>query len=42
MAQREVNDRWQHEMAPFFMNLDSGTPDRSFVSLEEIFHLDEH
>lgn len=42
MARREVNDRWQREMAPFFMNLDSGTPDRSFVSLEEIFHLDEH
>lgn len=39
MAQREVNARWQREMAPFFMSLDAGTPDQSFLRLDEIFHL---
>lgn len=40
MAKREVNERWQREMAPFFMNLDAATPDQSFLRLEEVFHLD--
>ncbi len=39
MAGREVNDRWQREMAPFFMDLE-GTPDTGFLPLEEVFHLD--
>jgi len=39
MAQREVNARWQSEMAPFFMDLE-GTPDQGFLRLEEVFHLD--
>lgn len=40
MAHRSVNDRWQREMAPFFVNLEATTPDQSFLRLEEIFHLD--
>ena len=40
MSRRDVNDRWQREMAPFFVNLDAATPDQSFLRLEEIFHLD--
>jgi L-rhamnose mutarotase len=40
MAKREVNERWQRDMAPFFMNLDAATPDESFLRLEEVFHLD--
>jgi L-rhamnose mutarotase len=40
MARRDVNERWQREMAPFFSNLDANTPDQSFLRLEEIFHLD--
>jgi len=40
MAQRAVNERWQREMAPFFLNLGSDRPDQQFVRLEEIFHLD--
>ncbi len=40
MAQREVNARWQAEMAPFFEALEGRRPDESFVRLEEVFHLD--
>jgi L-rhamnose mutarotase len=40
VARRDVNERWQREMAPFFSNLDAHTPDQSFLRLEEIFHLD--
>lgn len=39
MAHRGVNERWQREMAPFFVNLEAATPDQSFLRLEEIFHL---
>lgn len=39
MAEREVNDRWQHEMAPFFEALDGHRPDEGFLRLDEIFHL---
>jgi L-rhamnose mutarotase len=35
MAQTEVNDRWQREMAPFF----DARADESFVRLQEVFHL---
>lgn len=31
MASREVNDRWQREMAPFFLDLDGLTADRGFL-----------
>jgi len=39
MAGREVNARWQAEMAPFFENL-NGRPDTGFLQLEEVFHLE--
>ena len=39
MAQREVNARWQSEMAPFFLDL-NGRPDQGFLQLEEVFHLE--
>jgi L-rhamnose mutarotase len=39
MAGREINSRWQSEMAPFFSALSSARPDEQFLRLEEIFHL---
>lgn len=39
MAKRDVNERWQRDMAPFFESI-SGAPDEAMVPLEEIFHLD--
>jgi L-rhamnose mutarotase len=39
MAAREVNLRWQTDMAPFFESL-TGRPDESFIALEEVFHTD--
>lgn len=39
MEAREVNARWQSEMAEFFEDLD-GRPDESMRPLREIFHLD--
>jgi L-rhamnose mutarotase len=40
MAQREVNARWQADMAPFFERLEGLRPDQSMFLLEEVFHLD--
>lgn len=40
MAQREVNTRWQAEMAPFFENLEGRHADQGMMMLEEVFHLD--
>ena len=40
MAIREINTKWQSEMAPFFEALDDLAPDEGFLRLEEIFHLD--
>lgn len=40
MAQREVNARWQNEMAPFFEGLEGEHADRGLKRLEEVFHLD--
>ena len=40
MATKEVNDRWQTEMAPFFEALEGQAPDESMIPLEEVFHLD--
>lgn len=40
MASREVNERWQRDMAPFFEGLDQRRPDEGFLRLEEVFHLD--
>ncbi len=40
MAEREVNARWQAEMAPFFESLDGLDPDQAMTPLPEVFHLD--
>jgi L-rhamnose mutarotase len=40
MAAREVNERWQREMAPFFEALEGRRPDEGMLVLEEVFHLD--
>ena len=40
MSQRDVNARWQTQMAPFFEELDHKHPDEQLVRLEEVFHLD--
>ncbi|MEO6713763.1 MAG: L-rhamnose mutarotase [Mycobacteriales bacterium] len=39
MAEREINSRWQAEMAPFFDGLAGTRPDEAFTRLDEIFHL---
>jgi L-rhamnose mutarotase len=39
MATKDVNTRWQSEMAEFFEEL-VGAPDEGFLVLEEIFNLD--
>jgi L-rhamnose mutarotase len=39
MARRDVNTRWQKEMAPYFESL-GGNPDEAMAPLEEVFHLD--
>jgi len=40
MAGREVNERWQREMAGFFENLGGRRPDEGFLRLQEVFHLE--
>jgi L-rhamnose mutarotase len=40
MAKRAINDKWQREMAGFFMTPDGITPDRAMLPLEEVFHLE--
>ncbi|MGB7591478.1 MAG: L-rhamnose mutarotase [Terriglobia bacterium] len=39
MAKREVNLRWQRDMAPFFDNLEGQRPDEGFLRLQEVFYL---
>lgn len=39
MAQHEVNERWQREMADFFVQPAGLLPDRAMEPLEEVFHL---
>lgn len=39
MAARDVNARWQAEMAPCFEDLDGRRPDEGFRRLREIFRL---
>jgi L-rhamnose mutarotase len=39
MASREVNERWQADMAPFFIALEGKRPDEVFLELEEVFYL---
>ena len=41
MAKLEVNQRWQREMAPFFVRSHvTEKPDPIFQRLEEVFHLE--
>jgi L-rhamnose mutarotase len=40
MAKREVNARWQKEMAEFFEAMEQSRPDEAMKTLEEVFHLD--
>src|SRR5260370_1279796 len=40
MAGRDVNERWQREMADFFVQPAGLLPDRAMQPLEEVFHLD--
>jgi L-rhamnose mutarotase len=40
MSAREVNDRWQREMAPYFEPLPGGRADTGLQLLPEVFHLD--
>ncbi len=40
MASREVNERWQSQMAPFFESLDERRPDEGMLALPMVFHLD--
>ena len=40
MATREINAKWQADMAPFFVALEGKNPDEGFLLLEEVFHLD--
>jgi L-rhamnose mutarotase len=39
MAVREVNERWQADMAPFFIALEGKRPDEGFLMLEQVFFL---
>lgn len=41
MAATEVNARWQAEMAEFFDGTDDRRPDEGFVTLDEVFNLDD-
>lgn len=40
MSKRDVNGRWQREMASFFMNPPGISPDQAMLPLQEVFHLD--
>ena len=39
MASREVNERWQREMARFFVQPQGLLPDQAMAPLEEVFHI---
>ncbi len=39
MEKREINSKWQADMAPFFVALDGKRPDEGFLQLEEVFYL---
>lgn len=39
MADKEVNARWQADMAPFFEDLEGRRPDEGFQVLEQVFYL---
>ena len=39
MQKHEVNEKWQREMADFFLQPDGSLPDCAMETLEEVFHL---
>lgn len=39
MEKREINAKWQAEMAQYFVALEGKRPDEGFLQLEEVFHL---
>lgn len=39
MESKEINEKWQAFMAPYFKSLDGKRPDEGFVILEPIFYL---
>ena len=39
MEKKEINAKWQADMAPFFVALDGKRPDEGFLQLEEVFYL---
>lgn len=39
MSSREINEKWQAFMAPFFEELEDKRPDEGFLKLENIFYL---
>jgi L-rhamnose mutarotase len=41
MGRTDVNARWQADMGEFFEELDGVPPDRGFLLLEEVFHLED-
>ena len=41
MAGTEVNERWQAEMAPFFVDLNERRPDQGMFTLEQVFELEQ-
>lgn len=40
MATREINERWQATMGPYFEELAGRRPDEGLLVLEEVFHLE--
>ena len=40
MGERDINSRWQAEMADYFEDLGSGSADTDMRPLDEVFHLD--
>ena len=39
MQEKEINDRWQEMMAPFFEDIGDKKADTSMASLEQVFYL---
>jgi L-rhamnose mutarotase len=39
ITRREVNERWQREMASFFVQPEGLLPDQAMAPLEEVFHV---
>mgnify|MGYP006284334257 FL=1 len=39
MASKEINEKWQAFMSPYFEELEGKRPDEGFLKLENIFYL---